>query len=80
MQRARILLAFGVWIAVLPYLGFPIAWKNIFFVVTGVGLAYFGYVLYREHKVRTGRQTFDNFSENRDFGREQPASEYGERN
>ena len=68
MRRARTLLIFGIWVAILPYLGFPYSWKNILFTLTGLGLAYLGYLAYKEYKRgRTKKKAFDNFSENRDF-------------
>lgn len=70
MQKARTLLILGIWVAVLPYLGFPFIWKNILFTITGLVLMYFSYILYREFKIKTGDngpKTFDNFSENNDF-------------
>ena len=55
---------FGIWVAILPYLGFPFFWKNILFTLTGLGLVYLGYVLYKEYRTKqTEKKTFDNFSE-----------------
>jgi hypothetical protein len=67
MRRARILLTLGIWVAILPYLGFPRSWKNILFTITGFALAYLGYVLYKELKIPKKTTTFDNFSENKYF-------------
>lgn len=70
MQKARTLLMLSIWVAILPYLGFPYIWKNILFTTTGLVLAYFSYILYREFKIKTGdngQKTFENFSENNDF-------------
>ncbi len=64
----------GIWVAILPYLGFPQSWKNILFLLTGLGLAYFGYILYKEWK-GDREETFDNFSENKDFGGESMVEE-----
>lgn len=52
----------------MPYLGFPISWKNILFTLTGLGLIYFSYLLYKESKAsETEKETFDNFRENGNF-------------
>ena len=78
MLKARILLIFSIWIAILPYLGFPSVWKNILFTLTGLGLALFSYMLHREFRVVKKKkpvETFDNFSENKDFVPETSASE-----
>lgn len=63
MRRAKILLALGVWAAVLPFLGFPYSYKNVLFSLTGLGLVYFSYNFYKENK-KSEVKNFDNFSEN----------------
>jgi len=67
MKKAYILLILGIWVAVLPYLGFPYSWKDILFSLTGFGFMYFSYVLYKEGKIVEIQQekTFENFSENK---------------
>ena len=68
MKRARLVFIFGVWIAVLPYLGFPFIWKNVLFTLSGLGLCYFGYILFKEvRKNNPEKNNFDNFSENNNF-------------
>ena len=66
MKRAYILLALGVWVAVLPYLGFPYSWKDILITISGLGLCYVSYTLYKESKVVeiVKEEVFENFSEN----------------
>jgi len=69
MRKIRTLLILGVWVAVLPYLGFPHAWKNILFTLSGLGFIYISFILYRESKKGEPKNSpFDNFSENSDFG------------
>ena len=72
MRKARILLILGTWVAVLPYLGLPYSWKNILFTITGLGLIYFSYVLFRNSKKK---KNFDNFRENYDFEKNQNSNE-----
>jgi hypothetical protein len=66
MQTARTLLIMGIWIVILPYLGFPLFWKNMLFTLTGFGLMYIAYNLYVKIKValEKKKRKFDNFSEN----------------
>ena len=68
MRKARTFLFLGVWVAVLPYLGFPHSWKNILFSLSGLFLAYLGYILQHDEKLQerknAGGQNFDNFKEN----------------
>ena len=63
MQKAKIFVVFGVWVAVLPYLGFPILFKNILFSITGLVLVYIGLVV-RSKMPKPEPKQFDNFSEN----------------
>ena len=68
MRKARTLLFLGIWVAILPYLGFPYEWKTILFVITGLMLMYLGYEIYKKHKIVESRnQKFENFSENKEF-------------
>ncbi|MBP6866583.1 MAG: hypothetical protein KBC12_03530 [Candidatus Pacebacteria bacterium] len=62
MQKAKLFLVLGFWIAVLPYLGFPILLKNILFSITGLILVYFGLLI--RSKMPKNKKNFDNFSEN----------------
>jgi hypothetical protein len=66
MRRARAFLILGIWITVLPYLGFPYSWKDILTTLSGLGLIGMSYMLYRELKIKEVKKekTFDNFSEN----------------
>ncbi len=66
MQKAKLFLMFGFWIAVLPYLGFPILIKNLLFSATGLILVYIGLLIRSRipKKDRLANRNFDNFSEN----------------
>jgi hypothetical protein len=66
MRRPYILLTLGIWVAVLPYLGFPYFWKNILFTLSGFGLIYVSFLMYKEFKQqkKKKKETYDNFSEN----------------
>jgi hypothetical protein len=65
MSKARIFFIFGIVIAVLPYLGFPVFWKNLLLSLLGLGLAFFSYLIHRENKERVeDKKDFENFSEN----------------
>jgi heme O synthase-like polyprenyltransferase len=65
MRKARILLIVGIWIGILPYLGFPHSWKDILTSLSGLGLIYLSYTFYKENKKKENEKTFDNFSENK---------------
>lgn len=68
MRKARMVLILGIWVAILPYLGFPYSWKGYLFTLSGLVLIYVSYVLYSEYKRSEERDNkFENFSENRNF-------------
>ncbi len=65
MRRERILLILGIWVAILPYLGFPYSWKNILFTISGLVLVFYSYEIHKENKVKQLRkQKSDNFNQN----------------
>ncbi|MEK7060004.1 MAG: hypothetical protein AAB970_00070 [Patescibacteria group bacterium] len=68
MSKVKIIFGLAVWVAILSYLGFPYFLKNILFSITGLGIMYLCYLLYKDLKVgKRQEKTFDNFSENSDF-------------
>jgi len=69
MKKSKIFLTLGLWVAILPYLGFPYEFRRILFSVTGVLIMYLSYTLYLENKKNNKeiKKEFDNFSENQDF-------------
>ena len=66
MRQLYIYLILGIWIAVLPLLGFPYSWKGVLTSLSGLAIAYMSYMSYRESKMKEIKEekTFDNFSEN----------------
>jgi FtsH-binding integral membrane protein len=52
MRKEKTLLVLGVWIAVLPFLGFPNSWRTTFFVLSGFALIYLSYIFYQESRIR----------------------------
>ena len=52
MAKQRILFFTGVWVVVVPFLGLPILWKDILFVITGVIIMYISYREYHNHKMK----------------------------
>lgn len=50
MRKERTLFILGIWVMVLPFLGFPVAVRQAFFVLTGAGIAFIAYLLYLAKK------------------------------
>jgi len=75
MKRSRKFLIIGTWVIILPYLGIPIAFKNILLVLSGLVIIYQAYRMYLESKKDAKEEkTFDNFSENKDFAKTEPSN------
>ena len=66
MINPRMLLFIGLWVAILPYLGFPLLIKNILFVLIGLLIMYLAFVLYRSLKDKQQKDV-ETFSENNNF-------------
>ena len=52
MRKEKTLIILGLWVATLQFLGFPIALRKIFFVLTGLAIMYLAYLFYLEVKSR----------------------------
>lgn len=55
MRKEKTLLIIGLWIIVLPFLGFPDFWRKIFFILTGISVMYLAYLFYLESRVRMAK-------------------------
>lgn len=52
MRKERTLLAIGIFIIVLPFLGFPNIWRTVLFMIVGFMNIYISYLFYIEYKRR----------------------------
>lgn len=50
MTKQRLLFFIGIWVAVLPFLGFPQNIRDVFFLVTGLGIILLSYFMYIQIK------------------------------
>ena len=50
MRKERTLFIIGLWVIILPYLGFPPSWKTFFLVASGFALVYLSYLFYTQVK------------------------------
>jgi len=55
MRKEKTLFIIGLWVAILPFLGFPVFWRNILFLITGLAIIYLAYLFYLEVKVRLSK-------------------------
>lgn len=52
MSKEMLVIALGIWIVIVPYLGIPSSWKTILFVLSGLGLVLVGFFLRTEALAR----------------------------
>lgn len=57
MRKEKTLLIIGLWVALLPFSGFPDTFRKILFVLTGLALMYLAYLFYLEYKARLAKET-----------------------
>ena len=55
MRKERALFIIGVWVGILPYLGFYESWRKLLFIITGIGIIYLAYLFYTEAKARMNK-------------------------
>lgn len=60
MRKEKTLLIIGVWVSLLSFLGFPIFWRKILFLITGLAIMYLAYLFYLEVKSRLLKDTSHN--------------------
>ncbi|MEI8174723.1 MAG: hypothetical protein WCG28_02110 [bacterium] len=71
MRKAYILLILGIWLAILPQLGFYYSWKDNLTSLSGLVLIFISFIFYREYTTKeVKKETFENFSENQSSNEE----------
>jgi hypothetical protein len=55
MRKEKTLFIIGLWVIILPFLGFPNTWRKILFLITGLAIIYLAYLFYLEIKVRLSK-------------------------
>ena len=55
MRKEKTLFIIGLWVVILPFLGFPNNWRKILFLITGLAIIYLAYLFYLEVKVRLSK-------------------------
>lgn len=57
MRKEKTLFVIGIWVAILPFLGFPNSFRRVLFLITGLALMYLAYLYYIEVRVRLLKNT-----------------------
>ncbi len=52
MRKERTLFVLGIWVAIVPFLGFTNAMRKGIFMLTGIALIYLAYLFYIQTKAR----------------------------
>jgi hypothetical protein len=80
MSKEMAVIAFGIWVAVIPYLGIPGSWRTILLVLTGFAIIALGFFLRAEMLSRGGRRNqHHSFVENSAAAEPQYANDHKER-
>lgn len=56
MRKEKTLLIIGVWVMILPFLGFTSTWRQALFLITGLAIIYLAYLFYLEYKRRMRKE------------------------
>ena len=67
MSKEMTVVALGVWVVIVPYLGVPGSWRTAILVLSGIGIALVGLLLRGERLARGG-------TESRSFAESAPES------
>jgi hypothetical protein len=73
MSKVRIIFILSIFVAILPFLGFPYSFKNILYSATGLALMYLTFSAYYKNPKEKKAETFENFSENVNFTEKEEA-------
>jgi hypothetical protein len=57
MRKEKTLFIIGLWVTILPFLGFPNNWRKVLFLITGLAIMYLAYLFYLEVKVRLSKDS-----------------------
>lgn len=55
MRKEKTLFILGLWVIVLPFLGFPNNLRKVLFILTGFAVMYLAYLFYLENKERLAK-------------------------
>ncbi len=63
MSKEMAVIAAGIWVLIVPYLGVPGSWRTTLLIITGVALIVLGFFLRAEAIARAGRRGHSSFVE-----------------
>ncbi len=56
MRKERVLFFLGLWVALLPYLGFPNSARRLLFTLSGIVICYLAYLFFKQAKARVPKE------------------------
>jgi len=65
MSKNSIILLLGLWVALVPFLGFPGAWKTFFIVVSGLAIAVLSILIALKERARSRAHLTDSIPDNK---------------
>lgn len=79
MSKEMVVIAVGIWILIIPYLGVPGGWRTALLLITGIGLIVLGFFLRAEALSREGRRGYSSFVEHVPHSTQESVHEYKEK-
>lgn len=65
MSKQNTIIIFGILVAIMPYLGFPLSWRKGFFLCSGIIITILGYSVGKEiKKLKIEQDNFSSFKDN----------------
>lgn len=64
MTKEMVVIVLGMWVTLLPFLGFPESWRRPMFIAAGLLTALLAFLLYREARDRHPRKKEASFKQN----------------
>ncbi len=59
MRKEKALFFIGLFILILPFLGFPNSWKTVMYMIIGIIIMYLAYLFYVEVKDRLAKNSIE---------------------
>ncbi len=49
--KNRLILILGIWVALMPFLGFPSMWKNCIYIISGLAISTLSFLIARHKRI-----------------------------
>lgn len=60
MSKNKTIIALGLWIAIVPFLGFPGAWKTFFITTSGLAIVFISFMIIAKKRAERPQESENN--------------------